>query len=275
MSMIMAAEQKFRDSPEDEALLSETSNDDFHPRTPRASMSKLHTMALYLTITVQALWMMWTHYSRPHDPSIAIYSPAAEAVEYHVVDFGKYFLRRSEYMPKFGQLPTDDLDKRWEDLYDFGISSIPRWQADKLENKTEAIPGTEDYLIELDMFHQLHCLDMVRKALYPDRYEGWKWNPDGTVNIKDTNFHHWEHCIDGLRQAIQCTGDISPLRHRINGINGILAPDLAARHTCRNFTKIKEWAKERQAPEYEWKVALGLADVKPDFTLQEAIDTEV
>lgn len=112
-------------------------------------------------------------------------------------------------MPKFGQLPTDDLDKRWEDLYDcmlsralgipvadadiqtVGISSIPRWQADKLENKTEAIPGTEDYLIELDMFHQLHCLDMVRKALYPDRYEGWKRNPDGTVDIKDTNFHHW------------------------------------------------------------------------------------
>lgn len=73
MSMIMAAEQKFRDSPEDEALLSETSNDDFHPRTPRASTSKLHTMALYLTITVQALWMLWTHYSQPHDPSIAIY----------------------------------------------------------------------------------------------------------------------------------------------------------------------------------------------------------
>ncbi|KAG9185549.1 hypothetical protein G6011_06880 [Alternaria panax] len=112
-------------------------------------------------------------------------------------------------------------------------------------------------------------------ALYPDRYGKWAMHPNGTVNTKATTFEHWEHCIDSLRQTIMCHADISPLQFRINAINGILAPDLATRHTCRDFSKIHQWAKEREAPEYEFKVAFGLSDREGGFTLEEAIATEV
>jgi hypothetical protein len=42
---------------------------------------------------------------------------------------------------------------------DIGISQITQEEADKLEDKTSPIAGHEDfYYIELDVFHQLHCL---------------------------------------------------------------------------------------------------------------------
>ena len=40
-----------------------------------------------------------------------------EAVQYEVVDFGKFFLRRNEYMGMQGY-PTDETDALWTDLYD-------------------------------------------------------------------------------------------------------------------------------------------------------------
>jgi hypothetical protein len=48
--------------------------------------------------------------------------------------------------------------------YVVGISHIPRAQAAKLINSTAMIPtrnsesNEREYIIELDVFHQLHCL---------------------------------------------------------------------------------------------------------------------
>ena len=40
-----------------------------------------------------------------------------------------------------------------------GISRIPRSQAARLPNRTEDIPGDEgNFIIELDVFHEIHCL---------------------------------------------------------------------------------------------------------------------
>ena len=52
-----------------------------------------------------------------------------------------------------------------------GINQIPLSQARLLPNATEYVPGSDDqYIIELDVFHQIHCLNTIRKTLYPERY---------------------------------------------------------------------------------------------------------
>lgn len=56
-----------------------------------------------------------------------------------------------------------------------------------------ALPGTEDYLVELEVYHQLHCLNVLRKLLYPERYHllervSWK---NGTINRESYGFKHW------------------------------------------------------------------------------------
>ena len=53
-----------------------------------------------------------------------------------------------------------------------GITRIDGAMAAQLPNRTTRIPGDEDgYVVGLDVFHQLHCVNMLRKSLYPDRYD--------------------------------------------------------------------------------------------------------
>lgn len=54
---------------------------------------------------------------------------------------------------------------------EFQRTRIDAAEAMRLPNETASIindPGY--YLVTLDVFHQLHCLDFVRKRLYPSRY---------------------------------------------------------------------------------------------------------
>ena len=47
------------------------------------------------------------------------------------------------------------------------------------------------YLVELQVFHDLHCLNMIRKAVYLDHYPDMlEKNPDGTIYRGSTNALH-------------------------------------------------------------------------------------
>lgn len=52
------------------------------------------------------------------------------------------------------------------------------------------------------------------------------------------------HCINHLRQAIQCHGDLTPMEWKQVGNKIIL--NTQTRHTCRDFDRIHKWAAQRQ-----------------------------
>lgn len=138
-----------------------------------------------------------------------------------------------------------------------GISKITKEESLKLSIPTLSIPGTEDYLIELDVWHQLHCLNDLREVLYPEVYGGLdalKF-PNGTINRDTDMFRHWDHCVDSLRQTLMCHADVSPNSFHVNvpQSSGIF-PRLATSHTCRNFTKLQEWSREHWAGDWEFHV---------------------
>ena len=76
-----------------------------------------------------------------------------------------------------------------------GISSISGEEASRIPNRTTLVPETENsYVVELDVFHQLHCLNAIRKTLYPERY----WDEfddyfleDGSRNYTSTAAKHY------------------------------------------------------------------------------------
>ncbi|KAK5994535.1 hypothetical protein PT974_05013 [Cladobotryum mycophilum] len=201
----------------------------------------LHILALYAsnTISLIIIIILWNTKSKgisASDPSLKIYcklmhiwtgelelnprpatAPANEAVEYvEALHFRAALFNHTEYMG----YPTADgrTDELWSDLYNFGISKIKKEQAAKLHTPTLAIPGTEDYLIELDVWHELHCLNDLRKVLYPEVYGGLlevTW-PNGTINRNTDAFRHWDHCIDSLRQTIMCHADVAPIPFHVN-----------------------------------------------------------
>jgi len=70
-------------------------------------------------------------------------------------------------------------------------------EAAKLSSKTVKIPGEENqYLTQLEVYHQLHCLDLIRKALYVSEVERYHSEfkdyigPDLRKNFKGKDADH-------------------------------------------------------------------------------------
>jgi len=58
-----------------------------------------------------------------------------------------------------------------------------------------------------------------------------------------------------------CHADVAPIPFRVNfPANRVIVPRIATTHTCRNFTKIQEWAKKHEAGAWEYKVTPEQAD---------------
>lgn len=53
---------------------------------------------------------------------------------------------------------------------------------------------------------------------------------------------HRDHCLDYIRQAIMCAGDVTLEPLTKSGING-----MGAIHQCRDFNRIFSWAYEHRS----------------------------
>ncbi|KAJ3494300.1 hypothetical protein NLG97_g4167 [Lecanicillium saksenae] len=132
-------------------------------------------------------------------------------------------------------------------MYSKGMSiRIDETAANKLLNYTEhaPFPGLEkDYMVGLDVFHQLHCLNMIRRSIYPKRYNSSIVREDGSIDF--LAWSHLDHCIESLRESLTCNVDISAIPYRWNDETKIAEPNSQNMHMCRNFTKIRDWAFDR------------------------------
>ncbi|SMY20992.1 unnamed protein product [Zymoseptoria tritici ST99CH_1A5] len=238
---------------ESEKLLSP---EEYGRRRPRPYHRRLEVLwasnAFFMVVAFILAIKLYTTDCR--DPSLQVYSPANGAVSY---------IAEHKFTPALGKLteymgyPDDETDRKWQELYQYNRSVITKEEAKHLSTPTMALPGTEDYLVELEVYHQLHCLNVLRKLLYPERYHllervSWK---NGTINRESYGFKHWDHCVETLRQTLVCHADVAPLSWHVNvPFNRGIYPRLASTHTCRNFSQINKWAEEHQAPEFTQKV---------------------
>lgn len=140
--------------------------------------------------------------------------------------------------------PSPEVDEAWDDLtsgllidYDDPNNEYG------LEGRTFRWPNSDKYFMGLGVYHALHCLNRVRKALHQDYYP-FEDHP-GEPPIK----MHTGHCIEHLRQSLLCHADLTPLYGRLTDASGdklaFAAADLYETHTCRNFTRIHEWTRKR------------------------------
>nr|GAT43649.1 predicted protein [Mycena chlorophos] len=203
----------------------------------------LATLTASIVLNLGALYL-WLQAAGPENPLFpqVIYSPAQSALSYKNIKFHSGF---GADLPIFDQRPSDAVDDAWRGLYEFAYSKIPRSQAKLLVNKTYPVLGDDEpktYMLALDVFHQLHCLDEMRKAMYPDYY------PHTAEGI---NTNHMRHCISSLRQSIMCTADITPIvwqwsvkLHAAKERSDVL-------HTCRDFDMLLDWSKEHYGGEMQ------------------------
>jgi len=173
-----------------------------------------------------------------------LYSPAQDVLEYKPKLFNDIWFKS-----EFNAPPSPALDEAWEDLYDFGVMQIPKDQAVLFPNRTSPIPGDEqNYIFTMDVFHQLHCLNMIRQALYPEYYNHSYYSrlgikPPSMPVHGHEGFDHTTHCIDSLRETVMCSSDVTPLVWVWDDRLQQSMPRLDVVHSCRNFEKVQEWGK--------------------------------
>ncbi|KAJ7120701.1 hypothetical protein C8R43DRAFT_1034024 [Mycena crocata] len=192
------------------------------------------TLVAVICLQTVALVLAFSRKSPSH--ATRLYSPAQDLIEETITVYPLGF--GSDLSP-FQVSSSPELDKAWDDLYNFGISRIPKQQAALLPNKTSPIPGDPGYYIaELDVFHELHCLNMIRKALDPDYYPDW--------NIKNVQHsrEHVSHCVDWIRQSIMCHADTSVIVWQWSPRYNQTTPRARIPHTCRKFEPILEWGRQ-------------------------------
>ncbi|CEJ90040.1 hypothetical protein VHEMI05850 [[Torrubiella] hemipterigena] len=142
--------------------------------------------------------------------------------------------------------PSPEVDEAWESLSRRGLQPmrIPRDDLFRL-NKTldESIilygEGGNQYADGmLEVFHQLHCLDSIRKTIW-----GIEHYPEVFASLSARN--HVDHCIEILRQYIMCTADVSVVTFKRVLFKSIPEPDFSSTHVCRDFEAIMEFVENR------------------------------
>ncbi|KAK1573906.1 uncharacterized protein LY79DRAFT_593618 [Colletotrichum navitas] len=146
--------------------------------------------------------------------------------------------------------PSEEVDKAWDDVARieyFGVSGAALRKMGKDPEISVSIPeewgvGPDKYLVEIDMQHQLHCLNAVRKYAYWDYYYG-----DSYKNISmapKRHQAHLEHCIDILLQALTCNPSLDLISHNWMKTQENPYPDFNIKRQCVAHDPILKWQHE-------------------------------
>ncbi|KAF2094586.1 hypothetical protein NA57DRAFT_80387 [Rhizodiscina lignyota] len=112
-----------------------------------------------------------------------------------------------------------------------GVVIVPdEWAAERGLPPSAAAPpkypGSSVYQVEV--FHQLHCLEVVRERLNHPNHQFFAYGSEG--------YNHSLHCVDWIRQGMMCNADVnlSPTEDYLNfGEHG--------RYRCRDLNAVTQW----------------------------------
>ncbi|KIM98388.1 hypothetical protein OIDMADRAFT_167208 [Oidiodendron maius Zn] len=159
----------------------------------------------------------------------------------------------------YRQKPSREVDEAWNAL---GLDLPPMLLTSEEAVKSgvsldrvrvEEKDGGPGYPVIVEGFHNIHCLNLLRQALYfnADKYHDWKegaWSND-----EETLQKHIGHCVDMLRIVLMCTADtgVHPFVWAKNSNNGSIPPhvfpDFQRSHKCKNFDTILQQTRKKKA----------------------------
>ena len=158
---------------------------------------------------------------------------------------------KDEYGRAFAGPPDEEIDAAWDELIygryvEFTSSEVSWLDSDRGTPRITFINISEPGLIKPgfyggpDMLHTLHCINALRKHLDLDYYRD-----------RMTMFPrmHVDHCVDQLRQAALCHGDMTPVTLKpvkdADGKVHILLGETERMHTCRNGEELADAWRRR------------------------------
>ncbi|KAF7509683.1 hypothetical protein GJ744_007554 [Endocarpon pusillum] len=156
-------------------------------------------------------------------------------------------------LTEFTKPPNPEVDASWNSISappgDVGALVLQKHELDEMNITSIPYADGSGYIALIDVFHQLHCLDFLRKVIFNSTYQ----MSESQYPLQD---YHIAHCIDSIRLSLQCHADLSLIGLRWIRDWPMPWPDFQTTHQCRNFDEIKAWAKERMPTEAQLSNAI-------------------
>ncbi|KAK3171661.1 hypothetical protein OEA41_003745 [Lepraria neglecta] len=149
-------------------------------------------IALYTVLSVAAIR---THSNRPLAPRPAIDNLDSK--------YTRTIFHNLTGNPYAGP-PSPEIDAAWSDL--LAPMHIRVTKAELQRDNQDSVPLTEGggYLGWMGVFHELHCVNMLRKWNYREYYHS-DLSPEEEKHLGS----HIDHCFEMLRQSAVCHADAS------------------------------------------------------------------
>ncbi|CAG9985172.1 unnamed protein product [Clonostachys byssicola] len=197
--------------------------------------------------------------SPPAGPECAartsMWSPVLRDIpmKYAPVDFNGSFMHENIYR----QVGSPEVDAAWEALgvdYRAGAISYEDGLASGLdESYAQRSPQYGGgFIVNVEGMHHLHCLNLVRKALYFNYDHYRELGHHAFKNDEYILRLHVTHCLDTIRQVLMCNVDTGVLGQVwVDPEKPNAFPDFNTRHMCKDYDAVRRWAKDLQAPPLE------------------------
>ncbi|PFH62854.1 hypothetical protein XA68_11635 [Ophiocordyceps unilateralis] len=270
-NLAMAKYSKIDASPWKERNLSLTrdgADDDVNETTliqPRSSRFKraIAIHAIFLTANILVLLLnayTWHNNFRsrsdPHSPT-----PFRNVVSYEARSFDvkAIYLNNGTLNPhktnSFNGPPRESLEDAWDKLMKHKLTVRLDQNVRVPENELGQYAGDpsivklEDgsgYYTTVALFHGLHCVRRLHHAIYADHYYPGLSEEEASLLKR-----HTEHCIDWLRQYVQCNADTTliPIQWAADS-PGPVSTD-HGKHQCVVWEPIYEWMAEHSFDPFE------------------------
>ncbi|KUI64132.1 hypothetical protein VM1G_10894 [Cytospora mali] len=138
--------------------------------------------------------------------------------------------------------PSPEVDENWKQYIGKRYFSISEEEATRAwgDKRHEYIDQRHGgYTAGLDVFHNLHCINALRIALHPEYYQA------NSSRHGHNHLTHTEHCLDILRQSIQCYGSTTLIPTKFfEGLERNYI-DSDQTHVCRDFNYLRDFVTSR------------------------------
>ena len=173
--------------------------------------------------------------------------------------------------------PSPEVDAAWDRIANVRTSAVSRADVLKL-GKDPAVAvkyppsfglGDDAYVAEVDVFHQIHCLDALRREIHFEHYHASQF-PDG----KPSALHrmHTSHCIYILLQNLMCSASVDVIVHEWRDVQRHPFPDFNINKKCRNFDAVLAWQEQHAVADAPYHLLRRPAGMDPVATSDEFKD---
>ncbi|KAI0088200.1 hypothetical protein BDY19DRAFT_891590 [Irpex rosettiformis] len=146
-------------------------------------------------------------------------------------------------------LTSPDADAEWESVYPGRGLGFVRL-------------GPKKRFFSLSLYHQMHCLDSLRRTILGKSHHHGKREGDisgtGGPSFSKRNVEHSAHCLNYLRQTALCAADMTLEPEIVEGSQEV-GEGLGAAHVCRDWSKVHEFVKRNWEEWEEWQNINGSA----------------